>query len=221
MIAVIGDIHGCLEQLKTMVIKIESRYPDISIYSVGDLIDRGPDSKGVINYCREKGIQVVKGNHELTLEWVYRHREKYSYYLDGDLKSHIDMGGKPTIESYMGKFFKEIDKADLKEKYKEALGDHLDWIISLPYFIKVDNVYISHTGYIPHTQPEIAVWNRDTYQNLPFDEFHIFGHTPHNEPIEAINYVNIDTGCCFDGGKLTAAIVDSENKKIKEFIYVN
>lgn len=43
---------------------------------------------------------------------------------------------------------------------------------------------------------------------------------PHSDPIEKSNYVNIDTGCCFDGGKLTSAIVDTEAKKVKEFIYV-
>ena len=55
---VIGDIHGCLSTLKALIAKAG---PVSQIISVGDLIDRGPDSLGVIKYCIENNIQVCLG----------------------------------------------------------------------------------------------------------------------------------------------------------------
>ena len=54
----VGDIHGCLSTLKALIAKAG---PVSQIISVGDLIDRGPDSFGVIKYCIENNIQVCLG----------------------------------------------------------------------------------------------------------------------------------------------------------------
>jgi serine/threonine protein phosphatase 1 len=61
-IAVIGDIHGCIGPLKDIYEKIV-KYTN-EVYSVGDLIDRGKNSKEVIQFCIDNKISPVKGNHE-------------------------------------------------------------------------------------------------------------------------------------------------------------
>lgn len=55
---IIGDIHGCLSTLKELIAKAG---PVDQIISVGDLIDRGPDSLGVVKYCIDNNIQVCLG----------------------------------------------------------------------------------------------------------------------------------------------------------------
>lgn len=54
----VGDIHGCLSTLKALIAKAG---PVDQIISVGDLIDRGPDSLGVVQYCIDNNIQVCLG----------------------------------------------------------------------------------------------------------------------------------------------------------------
>ncbi|MCR9145081.1 MAG: metallophosphoesterase [bacterium] len=57
---IIGDVHGCYKSLRALVKKC----PPEPICFVGDLIDRGPDSKGVVEFVRGEGHQCVLGNHE-------------------------------------------------------------------------------------------------------------------------------------------------------------
>lgn len=65
-IAIIGDIHGCVDELIALHEKL--RAENITeIYHLGDLVDRGPDSVGVVRYCRENGFRGVMGNHESSL----------------------------------------------------------------------------------------------------------------------------------------------------------
>ena len=64
MIAVIGDVHGCLNTLQELVKKIQSLYPSIPLYCVGDLIDRGNFSYEVLEYIQQEGIKFTPGNHD-------------------------------------------------------------------------------------------------------------------------------------------------------------
>ncbi|HVO73095.1 MAG TPA: metallophosphoesterase, partial [Ignavibacteriaceae bacterium] len=64
MIAVIGDIHGCLNTLSDLVSKIEKKYPELNLYCVGDLIDRGNFSCEVMDFISKKNIKFTPGNHD-------------------------------------------------------------------------------------------------------------------------------------------------------------
>jgi len=68
-IAVFGDVHGRSDMLKALHKKIKHFYGDIPLYSCGDLVDRGPDSSGVIQYCMDNDIEAVIGNHD---DWLRR-----------------------------------------------------------------------------------------------------------------------------------------------------
>jgi bis(5'-nucleosyl)-tetraphosphatase (symmetrical) len=64
---VVGDVHGCLDELKTMISQIKERGGSYSdVYLVGDLVNKGPYSAEVIRYCSENRIQTVVGNHDLA-----------------------------------------------------------------------------------------------------------------------------------------------------------
>lgn len=95
---IIGDVHGDAKALLALLSRtrgIIGRDAPLTIYSVGDLIDRGHDSKRVIDICIRHGVRNLLGNHELWLhEWV----------TSGKVNSKIPlssaMGGEATLRSY-------------------------------------------------------------------------------------------------------------------------
>ena len=62
----IGDVHGCVDELATLIEKLEIQPKDQVIY-LGDLVNRGPDSHGVISIARKTATVAIVGNHELRL----------------------------------------------------------------------------------------------------------------------------------------------------------
>lgn len=60
----IGDVHGCVDELRELLRLVEYRQGDDDVIVVGDLVDRGPDSVGVIAACMELGVRAIMGNHD-------------------------------------------------------------------------------------------------------------------------------------------------------------
>ncbi|MDA8427663.1 MAG: metallophosphoesterase family protein [Geobacteraceae bacterium] len=128
---VIGDIHGCAATLRRLVDGALRPLPHDRIYLLGDLIDRGPDSKGVLDFIfelQERGLSVscVRGNHEeMCLQASVDH-----YYLN----LWTANGGLDTLES-----FQADGPGDIPHLYRAFLG-------SLPLYILLDNFVIVHAG---------------------------------------------------------------------------
>ncbi|MCX7833143.1 MAG: metallophosphoesterase [Ignavibacteria bacterium] len=222
IIAVIGDIHGCINTLKKLH-KLISEYK-CTIYSVGDLIDRGNFSKEVVEFCITEKIQPVRGNHEqMLLDAIdgYKHyiKEGVNGYSQLDLCSELDIfyvnGGQITQKSYT----ETIDRKNfpLLENKLSELG-HLEFFRNLPIKIEFENIVITHAGII-EGMPEInMLWNRKTPNKI--GKLQVFGHTPNSEvKIDEKNYINVDTGCVY-GEKLTAAIIDVKTSEVKDIISV-
>jgi len=95
---IFGDVHGDAKALLSLLSRTRGIIgPDapLTIYSVGDLIDRGPDSKRVIDICIKHGVRNLLGNHELWLhEWVVTGK------VDGRIPLSSAMGGEATLSSY-------------------------------------------------------------------------------------------------------------------------
>lgn len=71
-IIIVGDIHGCLDELKLLLKKCSYNVETHSVVLVGDLVNKGPASKQVVQYCRKNGFHSVRGNHdEAVLESLY------------------------------------------------------------------------------------------------------------------------------------------------------
>lgn len=219
---VIGDIHGCLSTLQALIAKAG---PVDQIISVGDLIDRGPDSIGVVKYCIDNNIQVCLGNHEfMALEAISKYLgPDYPYkrmdLLDSDWFAN---GGSGVFDSCS----------------KEDLQFMLDYFKSLPIYIKTDYthndlpVVVSHTclnnyayDILNATQDDLRahaesfVWSRTQAVNIA-KFFNIYGHTPTDYldikgavPRISPTGINLDTGCVYqnniDRGKLTAVLLPS------------
>jgi len=127
----IGDIHGCARTLRHLVTQVICLAPGDSLYLLGDLIDRGPDSKGVLDFIFEldaAGFNVtsVRGNHE---EMCLR----ASYNLPAN-EMWASNGGLATLES-----FRADGPGDIPHRYLNLLN-------SLPYYVLLDDFVIVHAG---------------------------------------------------------------------------
>lgn len=216
MIAVIGDIHGCYYTLKQLVEKIKTKYSDISIYCVGDLVDRGNFSCEVIEFVKSENIKCVIGNHDYM--FYSNMRDPFSIMA----RSWNYNGAETTITSYKDKI--------------HLMDEHLDFIISEPLFYNLDDCFISHAGVsnkyqkffnkgIPSDKEldEIfkkelddknsILWTRGSLLNL--EKLQIVGHT-HRKDVyhdSGSNTLYIDT-TAYGNNKLTAVIID-DNKCIE------
>jgi len=182
---IIPDIHGCSETLKLMIgQQIKPNKNDRLIF-LGDYIDRGPDSKGVIDFIMElerKGysITALKGNHEDSCikAWESDRQQKDIFGLQTKSMVQKDweaIGGKETMKSFEAFWPNEIP-----EKY-------IQWMRSLDYYVELDNFIAVHAGFNfnledPFSDTYSMLWIRD-YQIIPEKINHkkiIHGHTPVN-----------------------------------------
>lgn len=217
LIIIIGDIHGCINTLKKLFLKLKrSKTP---VYSVGDLVDRGNHSKDVIEFCIKNNIMPVMGNHDY---WML---DTIDNIQNTHLIDHwaIPFGYK-TINSYfdIGEYNNSdfpIILSDFANEMKSL--NHYNFIKSLPFKIEVNNVVITHSGIAEYaTEEEDYLCNYEPcikYKN----KIQIFGHD-HRKEIDYKEgwYANIDTSCVY-GNKLTAVIVDTKNALIKDIIQEN
>ena len=91
----IGDIHGHYDGLMRLLEAVDPGHED-QVYFVGDLIDRGPQSRQVVEYVRQNGHQCVMGNHEQLLLEAFPNGEAHMPAFQGWLYS----GGQSTLSSY-------------------------------------------------------------------------------------------------------------------------
>lgn len=190
---IIGDIHGCLEMLKRLIDKIDWHPEHDHLIFLGDYIDRGNDSKGVVDFILQlldtsSHVRCLKGNHE-TLFLDYLNGEDYSTFLMN--------GGENTLESYAAE---DLNGIPLK---------HMEFYRSLETMIELDDYYVVHAGLRPEVDmidqsEEDFLWIREpfVFSEYDFGKRVIFGHSPFNEPLVMDNKIGIDTGAVF-GNKLT------------------
>jgi serine/threonine protein phosphatase 1 len=203
----IGDIRGCLAKLKKLVdrCKLDCGDEDITLVFLGDYIDRGPDSRGVvdllINAQSQLGKKVIclRGNHEaLALSSASDANQSGAW---------LQNGGGQTLLSY------GIANA------AEIPSEHLAWFRSLPLCYDDGLRFFVHAGINPcrplNQQDEHdLLWIREPFlsDDRRYSRLIVHGHTPCKSrlPEQKINRLNVDTGACL-GGPLTAAIFDADS----------
>jgi serine/threonine protein phosphatase 1 len=143
---VIPDVHGCLITLRTLVEDLIVLRKDDEVIFLGDVIDRGPSSKGVIDYIinlSTSGIKtsVIKGNHEEYMAKVFRDEQSKSGVRrmlglkSVSYKDWMVYGGQETMRS-----FNAFNVAAIPEKY-------IEWIESLVFYLEWENFLIVHAGF--------------------------------------------------------------------------
>lgn len=128
----IGDIHGCMTALET-VVNAAGIGADETLVLLGDYIDRGPNSRGVIEWARtytDSTLVALRGNHEVMMLEARDDPQKYFSWLH--------FGGEETLESYALKD---------GQQWTECIPqEHWDWLeLTLPYYATETHIYV-HAG---------------------------------------------------------------------------
>lgn len=240
-VIVVGDVHGCLEELDELLHVISFNPATMRLVFLGDLMDRGPDPVGCVRRVRELGAECVMGNHEdKHLRWR-KHEDKR----------------KAT-----GKLNPMKPMAEPERLANEALSDDdIAWMKTLPVKLHlIHNFWGVHAGCVPNisldkqepsqmmrvryigsdgkpvplnpdkSQPEGTVYWATLWRG---PESIIYGHCIHERfgvrynaglidelTGQAKSYcLGIDTGCCM-GHKLTAGIIDPKNSDAVQMVYI-
>ncbi|MFN6462259.1 MAG: metallophosphoesterase family protein [Nostoc sp. DedVER02] len=188
---VIGDVHGHYEGLMTLLEAIAPTSDD-QIYFLGDLIDRGPHSSQVVNFVKRHNYPCLLGNHEQMLLNILTNERTSCPTMQAWLYS----GGQATVASY----------------HESSIpDDHLDWFKSLPTYIDLGDIWLTHAGVDPcksvteQTADQLC-WIREEFHSIekPYfpDKLIIIGHTitftlPDVSPgklAQGQGWLDIDTG---------------------------
>jgi serine/threonine protein phosphatase 1 len=196
----IGDIHGCMGKLRTLIQNINADPENDIIVFIGDYIDRGSAAREVVDYvigltAEYKNVVCLLGNHEYM----------FLRYLDGlDEEMYLSNGGSVTLFAYA------VSLSETPQERKAKIPrEHLKFFESLLPHYETDNYLFVHAGLKPglilsRQTIHDLLWVRHEFIDTDYDfgKMIVFGHTPLSYPLIMPNKIGIDTGAAF-GGKLT------------------
>lgn len=199
MTFVFGDIHGCLYSFNTLLELLSPGSDDV-VVTLGDYVDRGPASKGVIERLlvlrKEINLVTLRGNHEIMMEEARNGPPASSFWKLN--------GGIETMASYGERSLKNVPDS------------HWEFLKELKPYYLTDRFLLTHATppsnrAIEDCDDEDLYWAR--FRNLkPRKDglFLICGHTPQDERLPALDngHLCLDTGCVH-GGYLTALTLET------------
>ncbi len=198
----IGDIHGCPGTLEELLNRLDPTPADHLVF-IGDYVDRGPDSRSVIERLLSLRESVkctfLRGNHEALM-------------LEGLDEGVTDLwfanGGQATLQSYAQ-----------NGRVGRVPEHHLAFVRDTESYYETDEFLFIHGGLKPRMSveenlrrydDEVFLWERSHLEaaRLKWEKTVVCGHTPIAEPINEKSLIAIDTGCVFFTrphlGRLTA-----------------
>ena len=195
---VIGDIHGCADELDDLLNQINLKADD-RVVAVGDLIVKGPKNREVLDrFIEDSRFSSVIGNHDRIIRQHFR--------------------GEPVR---LNKPQREAAEQLTKDEERYA-----GYLRTLPYTIDLGSHLVVHAGLRPGVSldeqsasdlTEIRTMGADPsrrkgvawYDVYRGEKIVLFGHWPAPEPRRAERAIGLDTGCVY-GGRLTAYIIESD-----------
>jgi predicted phosphodiesterase len=195
---IIGDVHGCIAELETLL-RTARVSRDTRIVLVGDLVAKGPYSRHVVDFCRDRGVLAVRGNHDEAVVRYWKAARK------GKELPRLGRSGQEALEQ-------------LDDK-------HLAWLAALPYVLRLEpDLVVVHGGLAPGVRldrqdPEVMLTLRSVLpggklsdragEGVPWasrwkgPERVVFGHDALRGLQRYPWATGLDTGCCY-GRELTA-----------------
>lgn len=203
-IIAIADIHGCSLALAALIKLIDPK-PDDTIIPLGDFVDRGIDSRGVLDQLIELrnrcNLVPILGNHDQMMLHARDGRSDFQFWLN--------CGGDAALDSYGSS-----GKLDLIPR------SHIQFLQSCHSYFETETHIFLHANFKPdvpleqlddHTLRWLSL--RDFVSPKPHcsGKTVVVGHTPQSEILDLGYLICLDTGCC-NGGWLTALEVNTKQR---------
>jgi serine/threonine protein phosphatase 1 len=209
----IGDVHGCAGSLERLLDELEPTADDHLVF-IGDYVDRGPDSRGVLSRLirlkDEARCTFIRGNHDQMM---------LDYVDHGEFALWRVNGGLATLSSYM------------QEGRLHIPDEHVTFLRDTRLFFDTPDYLFVHAGLNPRFSvahnlqyggSEMFLWERGHVhaEEFAWEKTVVCGHTPHSEPVNLPKLINVDTGCVYhtheEFGRLTAVRLPD-----RKFVHVN
>jgi serine/threonine protein phosphatase 1 len=219
----IGDVHGCLDALVGLHGAIGAdlaRRPaaDWRIVHLGDYVDRGADSRGVIDFllARSAGderLLCLRGNHdEMFAQALAGKREAAELWLMN--------GGGETLESYGASVACWLDALRSGDPICAVPEAHRLFLDRLATSVRFGDYYFVHAGIDPGSpldaqDAQDQLWIREPFltSDRQFEAVVVHGHTPVRRVAVRPNRIGIDTGAVY-GGSLTCLVLEGASKAL-------
>lgn len=212
-LCLVGDLHGRADLLDRLLRLRDNRFPKARMVFLGDMVDRGPDSAGVLARLRDeaaKGAICLSGNHEAML---------LSFLEDPEAaRGWLTHGGYETLESYRLLEQGGGDAGELAARLRRALeGDgSLDWLHSLPLWWQSGNLVAVHAGMDPSLAPaeqsqRVLQWGHEEFgrRSRPDGLWVAHGHVIVEQAFSRRGRIALDTGA-YATNRLSFALVDPD-----------
>jgi serine/threonine protein phosphatase 1 len=220
----IGDIHGHLGLLQAahdLIAADMARHGPGQVIHVGDLVDRGPDSCGVVRFlidgcARGEDWVVLKGNHDRMFTRFLRDPWDPEPGLRAELSwLHPRLGGADSLRSYG---VANAGDRPVEKVHAEAVHavptSHLDFLAARPTLHQAGEAAFVHAGIRPgvplanQTETDL-VWIRDPFlhETSSFGPLIVHGHTALDAATHYGNRLNLDSGAAY-GGPLSAVVIE-------------
>ena len=228
----IGDVHGRLDLLAAMHVQIAAetmrdRTADWRIVHLGDYVDRGPDSKGVIDFLiavsrRDPRNVMLAGNHDIGFLEFLDHPDPDGLFMR--------YGGVQTAQSYGVDLTANRGgvlawatnglRSNHAELVQAVPQSHVELLGSLAFSASFGDFFFCHAGIRPgialeKQDSQDLIWIRDVFHNHAglHPKVIVHGHTPQPQAEVKPNRVNVDT-LAYQSGRLTALVVEGAAKSI-------
>ena len=224
---IMSDIHGNYLTMLALVDKVakeagvDRQFVIDNLVICGDLQDRGPRSKQIIQFCIDNNIDVAMGNHELMMcDSALAQAGYFAKNRGFDYDMWTVNGGDATMESYI--LEEDLDNGTVKRTVDmSTLYDHIKWMEKLPYYIEYTDIKNDDGRHLVCSHSQIhnvwkhrasedkqlkdrfeqeIVWGRPHKVKDNKEIYNVFGHTPQKDgPRIRNNFSNVDTGCFYNG----------------------
>lgn len=211
-VGIVGDVHGCLSLLKGLCDQLDT---EEHIVFVGDYIDRGEDSAGVLTWLQRvqqtypTQVTCLMGNHEaMMLDFLDNPERRGPRWLA--------YGGLQTLASFGVHGAREIMRSEelvaTRDRLQQAMPEGMEtWLRSLPTSWSSGNLWVVHAAADPAVSmseqtDDTFLWGCETFFQAPRSDgiWIAHGHTLTETPAQRNSRISVDTGA-YHTGRLTAA----------------
>ena len=228
----IGDIHGCLDELISLHKNILTHEKfniknDLLIY-LGDYIDRGKNSKEVINQIlklKDMKIKIINlmGNHEeFMIDFLFNKSNNIEQWLNFGLDQTFKSYDVEVVEFIKDGFNDEVIDNLRKDVLSKMGNNHINFYKELEISFSTEKYLFAHAGIDPKKKLEEQtkrdfLWSRSSeffHKDFKTEKIIIHGHTPVERVVNDSYRINIDSGCYFSGKLTSVCLNDNDDKRI-------